>query len=195
MLLIWKEFFMHVILSFNTCRCAIITRLNVIYTKFRHAMIAQLNKIWCVWACACAIARHSWPGLHNNDTLDPSLFFHDKLHLIQKGNIKLSESIITVTEDRNISQNTHFNMSNKKHQFMKTFKMAVFFKLNHADFPPFLNSTVSKPVSYVSSSLSFATGSRSFSNKVRAISFKSLTKASNKPFPRATCFCPWKYSS
>ena len=26
-------------------------------------MIAQLNKIWRVWACACAIARHSWPGL------------------------------------------------------------------------------------------------------------------------------------
>ena len=74
-------------------------------------------------------------------------------------------------------------MSNKKHQFIKTFKMAVFFKLNHGDFPPFLNSTVSKPVSYVSSSLSFAT-------KVRAISFKSLTEASNKPFPRATCFCP-----
>ena len=175
---------MHAILSFNSPRCAIITRLNVIYTKFRHAMIAQLNKIWCVWAQACAIACHSRPGLDNNNTLDPSLFFYDKLHLIQKGNIKLSESIITVIEDRNISQNTHFNnMSNKKHQFIKTFKMAVFFKLNHGDFPPFLNSTVSKPVSYVSSSLSFAT-------KVRAISFKSLTEASNKPFPRATCFCP-----
>ena len=31
---------------------------------------------------------------------------------------------------------------------------------------------------------------RSFSNKVRTISFKSLTKASNKPFPKATRFCP-----
>ena len=51
-----------------------------------------------------------------NNTLDHSLFYHDKLHLIQKGNIKLSESIITATEDRNIGQNTHFNkMSNKKH--------------------------------------------------------------------------------
>ena len=68
-------------------------------------------------------------------------------------------------------------MSNKKHnQFIKTYKMAASFKLNHADFPPLLNSTVSKPVSYVSSSLSFTTVSRSFSNKVRAISFKSLTK-------------------
>ena len=66
--------------------------------------------------------------------------------------------------------------------------MAASFKLNHADFPPLLNSTVSKPVFYVSSSLSFITVSRSFSKRVRAI--KSLTKASNKPFPRATRFFP-----
>ena len=39
------------ILSFSSPRCAIIARLNVIYTKFRRAMIAQLNKIWRVWAC------------------------------------------------------------------------------------------------------------------------------------------------
>ena len=63
-------------------------------------------------------------------------------------------------------------MSNKKHnQFIKTYKMAASFKLNHADFPPLLNSTVSKPVSYVSSSLSFTTVSRFCSNKVRAIRF------------------------
>ena len=60
----------------------------------------------------------------NNDTLDPSLFYHDKLHLIQKGHTKLSESIITSKEERNIDQNTHFNkMSNKKYkQFIKTYK-------------------------------------------------------------------------
>ena len=129
-----------------------------------------------------------------NNTLAPSLFYHEKLHLIQKGNIKLSESIITATEDRNIGQNTHLNKSNKKHnQFIKTYKMVASFKLNHADFPPLLYSTASKPVSYVSSLLSFTTVSRSFSFKVRAISFKSLTKASNKHFPRATCFCPGNF--
>ena len=63
MLLIWKEYFTRAILSFISLRCAIIARLNVIYTKFRRAMIAQLNKIWRVWACARAIARHSRPGL------------------------------------------------------------------------------------------------------------------------------------
>ena len=35
----------------------------VIYTKFRLAMIAQLNKIWRVWAYVRAIALHSRLGL------------------------------------------------------------------------------------------------------------------------------------
>ena len=49
MLLIWKEYFTCAILSFSSPRCAIITRLNVIYTKFRCAMMTQLHKIWRVW--------------------------------------------------------------------------------------------------------------------------------------------------
>ena len=72
--------------------------------------------------------------------------------------------------------------------------MAASFKLNHADFPPLLNSTVSKPVSFFSSSLSCATASRSFSNKVSSISFKSLTKANDKPFPWITRFCPGDFA-
>ena len=132
----------------------------------------------------------------NNDTLDPLLFYRDKLHLIQQGKIKLSESIITATEHTNIGQNIHFNkMYNKKHnQFIKTYKMGVSFKLNHADYPPLFSSTVFRPVSSVSSSLSFTTASRSFSNKVTAISLKSLTKAINEPFPRATRFCPGNFA-
>ena len=45
----------------------------------------------------------------------------------------------------------------------------------------------------VSSSLLFTTVSRSFSNRVRAISFKSLAKSNNNPFPRATRFCPGNF--
>ena len=63
MLLIWKTYFTCVILSFSSPRCAMIAPLNMIYTKFRRAMIAQLKKIWRVWACARAIARHPRPGL------------------------------------------------------------------------------------------------------------------------------------
>ena len=59
MLLIWKEHLTRAILSFNSPSCAIIARLNMIYTKFRQA----INKIWRVWACARAIARHSRSGL------------------------------------------------------------------------------------------------------------------------------------
>ena len=44
---------MHAILSFSSPRCAIIACLNVIYTKFRRAMITQLNKnMACVGVCA-----------------------------------------------------------------------------------------------------------------------------------------------
>ena len=65
MLLICKEYFTHAILLFSSPRRAIIAPLNVIYTKFRRAMIIQLNKIWRVWACTHAISHHSWPGLHH----------------------------------------------------------------------------------------------------------------------------------
>ena len=156
-----------------------------------HSLNSMLIKeINTILKCKCALhsfnfveEEQGWTD--NINTLDPSLFYHDKLYVIQKAirNIKLSESIITATEDRNIGENTPFNkMSNKKHnQFIKTYKMDAPFKLNHADFPLLLNSTVSKPVSCVSSSVSFTTASSSFSNKVRAISFQSVTKASNKP--------------
>ena len=76
--------------------------------------------------------------------LVPSLFYQDMPHLIQESDIKPSESVITATEDANIGQNTNFNeMTNKKHnQFIETYKIVLFFKLNHADFPPLFNSTV-----------------------------------------------------
>ena len=104
------------------------------------------------------------------DSINP-LLYQDKLHLIQKENIKLSESIITATENANIGQSTHINeLANKKHnQFLKTYKMAETFKLTHTGFHPLLTSTVSKPISSVSSLLSCTTALRSFSNKVSAI--------------------------
>ena len=73
----WKEYFIKEcfwsernILRVQFYRLAVpgarfIARLNVIYTKFWRAVIAQLHKIWRVWACARAIARHSRPGLQH----------------------------------------------------------------------------------------------------------------------------------
>ena len=72
---VWKEYFIKEcfwsvrnILRVRFYRLAVTgvrsSRLNVIYTKFRRAIIAQLNKIWRVWACGRAIACHSRPGLY-----------------------------------------------------------------------------------------------------------------------------------
>ena len=150
-------------------------------------LIKEINtvlKCKCTFHCFSFIEQEQGQ-IKNSGTLDPSLFYEDKLHLIQKGNIKLSGSIIKTTEDENVGQNTHYNeMKNDKHnQFTKTYKMTVSFKLSNADFPPLVNSTVSEPVSSVYASLSCTTASRSFPDKVRA-----LSKASNKPFLGPTRF-------
>ena len=139
-----------------------------------------IKEIITILKCKCALhsvnfieQEEDWTD--NNDTLDPSLFYHDKLHLIQKGNIKLSESIITATEDK-ILVKILISARCQKRNIIKTYKMAASYKPNHADFPLLLNSTVSKPVSYVSSLLSFTSASRSFSNKVKDISLSLLLK-------------------
>ena len=73
-----------------------------------------------------------------------SLFYQDKPYLIEKGNKKLSESIITATVDANFGQYTHFNKmkTNKHNQFMKTYKMAKSFKLHNARFPPLIDCSL-----------------------------------------------------
>ena len=68
------------------------------------------------------------------------------------------------------------------------------FKLNDANFPSLLNSTVSVLVYSVSSLFSCTTTSRSFSNQGRALSLKALTKPSAKPFLSATKFFPGNFS-
>ena len=69
--------------------------------SMNRILIKEIN---IILKCKCVFHRlyfieqgQGWTN--NNDTLDPSQFYQDQLHLIQKGNIKLSESIITATED------------------------------------------------------------------------------------------------
>ena len=52
LLLIRKEYYTCAISSFSSPRRVTIACLNVIYTKFRRAMIAQLKKIKRVGVCA-----------------------------------------------------------------------------------------------------------------------------------------------
>ena len=61
--------------------------------------------------CKCALhsfnfIEHTQRRTNSKDTLNPSLLYHDKLHQLQKGNIKLSESIITATEDKHWSKHS-----------------------------------------------------------------------------------------
>ena len=67
------------------------------YYSVNRTLMKEINTML---KCKCAFYSFNFieqqQGLNdNNDTLDPSLFYHDKLHQIQKRNIKLSESIIT----------------------------------------------------------------------------------------------------
>ena len=55
-----------------------------------------IKEINIILKCKCTFHRFNFikqeqGWTDNNDTLDPSQFYQDKLHLIQKGNMKLSE--------------------------------------------------------------------------------------------------------
>lgn len=75
-----------------------------------------------------------WQDCIKNESFDPSVFFKGKFHLIQRGTITLSKSIVTATEDTYTGQNTHFNNTvNKKMMFLKIYKTVVFFKSKKDD--------------------------------------------------------------
>ena len=65
-----------------------------------------------------------------NGSLNPDLFFLNNVHLVEKGNLKLAESIFSSIE------NCNGLTCNKQKQFLISYKMAVSFKLNNFDFPP-----------------------------------------------------------
>ena len=96
-----------------------------------------------------------------NGSLNPDLFFPDIVHLLEKGNLKLAESIFSSIENYNNDVTC-----NKHKQFL------VF------DFPPLFFSTASKPASSIPSSLSFATACSS-SSDISALSHKPLSDPAN----------------
>ena len=67
-----------------------------------------------------------------NGSLNPDLFFLDNVHLVEQGNPKLAESIFSSIE------NCNGVACNNQKQFLMSYKMAVSFKLNNSDFPPYL---------------------------------------------------------
>ena len=107
-----------------------------------------------------------------NGSFNPDLIFSDNVHLVEKGNLKLAESIFSSIK------NCNSITCNKHKQFLTSYKMALPFKLNNFDFLPLSSSTASKPVSSVPALLSFVTPC-SFSSDVSALSHKSLSDPAN----------------
>ena len=61
-----------------------------------------------------------------NSSLKPDLFYSNKLHVVEKGNLILAKSIF-------ISVKSHESRNN--YQLNKTYKSVTTFSLNNADFP------------------------------------------------------------
>ena len=97
--------------------------------------------------------------------------------LVEKGNLKLAESIFNSIE---VS-----NDSNHNNKFSKSYKMAVSFKLNNAEFLPLPFPSTSKPVSSISASLPFITACTHFPRDIINGSFAIVT---NKCISSINCF-------
>ena len=114
----------------------------------------------------CIYISHDSSQNVTNGSLNPYLFFLDSVHQVEKVNLKLAELIY------NSIANCKGVICKKHKQFLKLYKMAVFFRLDNFDFSPLCFSTVFKSVFSVSASLSFATARRS-SSYVSTLSLNS----------------------
>ena len=108
------------------------------YWSINQVYIKDVNKnlkLMCVGSQFSYIGRDTNQTLANG-SLNPELFYCDKIHLVEKGNSKLSKSIRKSIEDFYDTENIN------RYQLTKSLKMAVSFVLSNADFPPLY--TVSK---------------------------------------------------
>ena len=101
-----------------------------------------------------------------NDPPNSDLFLLNNVHLVEKGDIKLPESIFSSIK------NCYGVTCNEHKQFLISDKMAMCFNSNNFDGPPLPFSTASRSVS--SASLSFTTACR-FSSYVSALSHKFIS--------------------
>ena len=116
-----------------------------------------------------------------NGSLNADLYYSDRLHLVEKENLKLAESIFNSIEVSNEIICSNHN------EFSKLYKMAVSFKLNNTDLPPLTFPSASKSVSSVSASLPFITARKHFPHNITIGSSKSLAVATNTPTFHVPC--------
>ena len=114
-----------------------------------------------------------------NGSLNADLYYSDRLYLVEKGYLKLAESIFNSIEVSN-----DFIGRNHNNKFSNSYKMAVSFKLNNADFPPLRFPSTSKPVSSISASLPFITAYKPFAYNINTRSFAIATNTPISSVPR-----------
>ena len=88
--------------------------------------VNQILKIKC-YESSYTFAIHDSGWTLADGSLNADLYYSDRLHLVEKGNLNLAESIFNSIE---VS-----NDSNHNNKFSKSYKMAVSFKLNNKPFP------------------------------------------------------------
>ena len=135
--------------------------------------VNQILKLKCYESSHTFVSYDSGWTL-SNSSLNADLYYSDRLHLVEKGDLKLAGSIFNSIEVSN-----DFICRNHNNKFSKSYKMAVSFKLNNSDFPPLTLPSASKPVSSISASLPFNTARKPFP---RNINIRSFAIATNTPF-------------
>ena len=82
--------------------------------------VNQILKLKCYESFFTFVSDDSGWGLANG-SLNVDLYYSDRLHLVEKGNLKLAESIFNSVE---VSNDAICHNHNNK--FSKSYKMAVF---------------------------------------------------------------------
>ena len=129
----------------------------------------------CSQSCfTCICPSSAWTL--SNGSLDPDLFYLNNVHLVESGNLKLTEWVFSLIE------NFYDIKHNNRIQFNTSYKMAVPFKLNNADFPLLFFPNFFKLCSSVSMSQPYATACNSLSDNF-SLSSKNLPNCSNEFLP------------
>ena len=162
--------------SISIFACGILPRdFNWSVTRVYIKEVNDMLKTKCSQSCFTFICPDSeW--ILSNGSLDSDLFYLDNARLVENGNLKLAESIFSfINNFDNIKHSNHI-------QFDKSYKMAVLFKLNNADFSPLSFPNFSKSCSSVPLPLPYASACNSLSYNV-SLSSKHLPSSSNKLLP------------
>ena len=163
----------------NAIICAILAR-NGSWSVNRVSIkkTNQTVKLECHKSSYTFVSYDSgWTPAHGSFNAD--LYYSDRLHLVEKRNLKLSELIFNLIKGYN-----DFICCNHNNKFGKSYKMDVSFKSNYAGFPPPLFPSASKAVSSISASLPFITACKPFPYNINMRSFAIATNAPISSVPR-----------